>query len=401
MKLITKLALSIQSRLYGYLNAQATQLRAEQWAELTEAALGEFTEEKQFFAKGLLKNQIDYLETARAAGPSSGSDKFNIPHMDTIMFEVTKHFLKELNVHNIVGVQPMTGPVSLAYGMRYSESEAQPSSDMSFREGKGMKLEVISNAVEAKARFWKALSFSLEAAEDLKRCHVADVDSELVRILATELVHEITTEILNDLSNQAAYTEQIVWEKLDPNDNSGLYLDGNLQRLIIELDRMSTAIAMKTRRGPGNFIVATPLMVSLLQTQKVYAFNSIKNNSNSNKSMALDHVGDLSYKIDQPDDPATAVFKVYSSLCLPPEDDHKETILMGYKGHGGETDTGYFFAPYVPIMPGVVHHDPHTFQPIIPLMTRYGKTTFESEKYLPQSGGSYYGKLTLTDLRFT
>ena len=75
-----------------------------------------------------------------------------------------------------------------------------------------------------------------------------------------------------------------------------------------------------------------------------------------------------------------------------------DTILVGYKGGNGETDTGYFYCPYIPLMSsGVVVH-PTTFQPVVSLMTRYGKAIFTHTQTSLGNSADYYGKINVVNL---
>jgi hypothetical protein len=72
--------------------------------------------------------------------------------------------------------------------------------------------------------------------------------------------------------------------------------------------------------------------------------------------------------------------------------------LIGYKGGDGETDTGYFYCPYVPMMSSGVIMNPVTTQPMVSLMTRYGKATFQNTATSLGNSADYYGKLTISNL---
>jgi hypothetical protein len=75
-----------------------------------------------------------------------------------------------------------------------------------------------------------------------------------------------------------------------------------------------------------------------------------------------------------------------------------DAILVGYKGGNGETDTGYFYCPYIPLMSSGIIMNPSTTQPMISLMTRYGKASFTDRRSSLANSSDYYGKLTVTNL---
>ena len=77
-----------------------------------------------------------------------------------------------------------------------------------------------------------------------------------------------------------------------------------------------------------------------------------------------------------------------------------DVILVGYKGGNGETDTGYFYCPYIPLMSSGVVINPVTFQPVVSLMTRYGKTAFTRNETSLGNSADYYGKINVSNFQF-
>jgi hypothetical protein len=79
-------------------------------------------------------------------------------------------------------------------------------------------------------------------------------------------------------------------------------------------------------------------------------------------------------------------------------DQATDVMLVGYKGGNGETDTGYFYCPYIPLMSSGVVVNPVTFQPVVSLMTRYGKAVFVNDQTSLGNSSDYYGKVTTDSL---
>jgi hypothetical protein len=75
-----------------------------------------------------------------------------------------------------------------------------------------------------------------------------------------------------------------------------------------------------------------------------------------------------------------------------------DSILVGYKGGNGEIDTGYFYCPYIPLMSSGVVINPVTFQPVVSLMTRYGKATFVNKATSLGNSADYYGKINVSGM---
>jgi hypothetical protein len=84
-----------------------------------------------------------------------------------------------------------------------------------------------------------------------------------------------------------------------------------------------------------------------------------------------------------------------------PAPGNDDTILVGYKGGNGETDAGYFYCPYIPLMSSGVVVNPVTFQPVVSLMTRYGKSVFTRAETSLGNSSDYYGKIAVNDLDLT
>ena len=162
-------------------------------------------------------------------------------------------------------------------------------------------------------------------------------------------------------------------------DNS--QTSNNAVRLIIGINQAAARIASRTRRGVGNYIIASPAAVGVLSTSGAgFAFCRDEDNRGmmSCRKVGVIELGD------------NKAYTVYESIESALSVDGKETIIVGYKGGSGEVDAGYVLSPYVPILSGGVSIDPNTYQPQIPLMTRYGKTivtepsgdtTYDSRNY--------------------
>ncbi len=264
----------------------------------------------------------------------------------------------------------------------------------SFIEGSGgrtMKLEVISQAVEAGSRKLQA-GWTVEAMQDLKSQHSLDLESELSQVVSAEIVQEIDSEILSDLLALAGTvgTYDYATIGLGPQYQPA-YLGDRFANLGIIINAVANEIGRKTRRGTGNFIVVSPMVVSILQSAAKSVFAPAVSGSfkGPNNTML---VGTLNGTI-----------KVYSYLWNQVSGTGaavNDTILVGYKGGNGETDTGYFYCPYIPLMSSGVIINPVTFQPVMSLMTRYGKTAFTQTQTSLGNSSDYYGKIQVSNFHF-
>lgn len=273
--------------------------------------------------------------------------------------------------------------------------------------GRRMNLEVVSQAVEAGSRKLQA-GWTIEAMQDLQAQHGLDIESEMTQALSAEIVQEIDAEIINDLLALAGTVNTFDGNPAGTFGGGGAgnyapaYVGDRLANLGVIINYVANEIARRTRRGAANFIVVSPLIVSVLQSAAKSVFAPAVEGSfkGPNNTML---VGTLNGTI-----------KVYSyiwnaagsglDLGLPaasPQVGADDTILVGYKGGNGETDTGYFYAPYIPLMSSGVVVNPLTFQPVVSLMTRYGKTSFTDVTTSLGNSADYYGKINVTNLQFS
>jgi hypothetical protein len=264
----------------------------------------------------------------------------------------------------------------------------------SFIEGSGgrvVKLEVVSQAVEAGTRKLQA-GWTIEAMQDLKAQHGLDLESELTQVVSAEIVQEIDSEILSDLLALAGTVAAFDYATIGLGPQyQPAYLGDRFANLGIIINAVANEIARKTRRGPGNFIVVSPMVVSLLQSAAKSVFAPAVSGSfkGPNNTML---VGTLNGTI-----------KVYSYLWNQVSGlsaAANDVILVGYKGGNGETDTGYFYCPYIPLMSSGVVINPVTFQPVVSMMTRYGKTAFTQTQTSLGNSADYYGKINVQNFQF-
>lgn len=264
----------------------------------------------------------------------------------------------------------------------------------SFIEGSGgrtVKLEVVSQAVEAGSRKLQA-GWTVEAMQDLKSQHGMDLESELSQVVSAEIVQEIDSEILADLLSLAGTVAAYDYATIGAGPQyQPAYLGDRFANLGVIINAVANEIGRKTRRGVGNFIVVSPMVVSILQSASKAVFapavsGSFKGPNNTQL------VGTLNGTI-----------KVYSYLWNQASGlagTTGDVVLVGYKGGNGETDTGYFYCPYIPLMSSGVIINPVTFQPVFSMMTRYGKTAFTQTQTSLGNSADYYGKINISNFQF-
>ena len=287
-----------------------------------------------------------------------------------------------------------------------------------------ISFHIEQQAVVARTRKMKAL-WTMEAQQDLKAYHDLDLERELTGLLSKEIALEIDREIIEDIRMIAydVNTSLPSWtrgtlDNQNPNsfgatggkgpfdttgfspgsftydfDSHGGGQDGEMSadpagaagniwiidyaatavdfapqhmghvyaNLLALLNLASQDIYKTTMRGPGSWLLTSPLIGAMLESAAkleggVEAGGS-PTNMGSNK---VQYKGKFAGKYDLYIDP------------LYPEDE----ILMGYKGTNA-MDAGYVYAPYIPLQQLPTITDPQTFQPRKGILTRYGKAGVE------------------------
>lgn len=258
--------------------------------------------------------------------------------------------------------------------------------------GRKMSLEIVSQAVEAGTRKLQA-GWTIEAMQDMNSQHGLDLESEITKAVSAEIVQEIDAEIIGDLLSLAGTVRTYDHVATGAPSYTPHFAGDRFAHIGIRINEVANEIARKTRRGPGNFIVVSPMMVSVLQSAAKSVFAPAVEGSfkGPNNTML---VGTLNGQI-----------KVYSYLWNQAQPGASaplgsDQILVGYKGGNGETDAGYFYAPYIPLMSSGVVINPVTFQPVVSLMTRYARVAFTDPTSSLGNSADYYGKVNVVNLDF-
>lgn len=259
--------------------------------------------------------------------------------------------------------------------------------------GRKVSLELVSQAIESKSRKLQT-GWTIEAMQDMNSQHGMNIETEMTTGMSAEIVQEIDNEIISDLLALAGTVAN--WNGSLP-ASAGYYTPtfagDRFSQLGILINAVANEIGRKTRRGVANYIVVSPMIVSILQSAAKSVFAPAVEGSfkGPNNTML---VGTLNGSI-----------KVYSYLWnqavgtdLGGSGD--DEILVGYKGGNGEQDAGYFYCPYIPLMSTGVIMNPVTMQPVMSLMTRYGKAQFTSTATSLGNSADYYGKITCTGVSF-
>tara|TARA_R110000851_G_scaffold37420_7_gene96682 strand:+ start:15845 stop:17803 length:1959 start_codon:yes stop_codon:yes gene_type:complete len=253
-------------------------------------------------------------------------------------------------------------------------------------------IKIESLSVTAVTRKLRA-RWSPELAQDLNAYHSLDAEVELTQILSEQIALELDREILNDLLTQANGAN-FYWSRAPGkfvNKETGAAatrastLHGGpaftgtvrewYETLIETIIDAANTIHRKTLRGSANFVVVGPDVATILESSILYKPNfSLDGDGQVGAGMSIgaEKVGQLSNR-----------FTVYKDPYFP-----RNKILLGYKG-GSYLETGYVYAPYVPLIVTPTIFAPEDFTPRKGVMTRYGKKMVRSD---------FYGTVTCLDM---
>jgi len=215
--------------------------------------------------------------------------------------------------------------------------------------------------------------WSPELAQDVAAFHNIDAEAELTALLSEQVAAEIDREILRDLRKGAAWNlrwDYNGWRRLS-NTTSYTQKDWN-QTLITAINQLSAQIHKSTLRGGANWIVVSS-EVSAIFDDLEYFHVSNASPEQDQYNMGIERVGTLAGR-----------YQVYRDPYFPPNQ-----VLIGHKGTS-LLDTGYIYAPYVPLQLTPTMYNPFNFTPIKGIMTRYAKKMVNNR---------FYGRITVDGVR--
>lgn len=278
-------------------------------------------------------------------------------------------------VGKFVSVQAMPNPVALA--MRFHSTEGfgtrtvLPTLLGEFEERPDTRLDFEKFVVTASSRKLQA-GWTLEAMQDLKLMHGVDIEEEITKAIASEAVHEIVAELIEDIKSNSPTVEI----DFNPETLFDLPPDGEMPNTFLKTRRLGEAIrkaasdiALDTRRGAANIIIASPITVAMMQADPTLNFTVPGEGEVDKEDFNLRYAGTVNRSI-----------KVYISMCFGAKD---EGFIIGYRGTepSPDCDAGFVYAPYLPLKPAGVVCNPETFQPILAMHSRYAKEMRDANYY--------------------
>ena len=402
------------------------ELLESRWDETKEALMEGLKGSRRNTMGVILENTRRYLKENASAGSTVSG---NIATLNRVILPVIRRVMPTVIANEIVGVQPMTGPVGqihtlrVRYASTMTDQSAAATSVVAGEEalspfkiavaysagargadnaattqtaaqgysggatatmegngGRQISVQILKQAVEAKTRKLQA-RWTFEAAQDAQAMHGIEVEAEIMAALAQEITAEIDQEILLSLRSLAqtefTYNQATV-------SGTATFVGDEHAALAVLINRVANLIAQRTRRGAGNWAVVSPASLTVLQSATTSAFARTTEGTFEAPTNTK-FVGTLNG--------AMRVFvDSYASDSTP--------VLVGYKG-SSEADAAAFYCPYIPLMSSGVVLDPTTFEPVVSFMTRYGYIELTNTASSFGNAGDYVGEIAVSNLSFS
>ena len=408
-----------------------SELTETRWQDTKSALLEGLTGNKKAVMESTLENTKKYLAEAATAGATSAG---NVATLNRVILPVIRRVMPTVIANEIVGVQPMTGPVGQIHTLRVRYAEANDNvaageealspfkigtaysgagtdNDVTAGEealspfkigqaysgdgtagkadataskegvgGNALSIQILKQTVEAKTRKLQA-RWTFESAQDAQAQQGIDVEAEIMAALAQEITAEIDQEIINSLRDLAGTAESTFDQAAV--SGTATFVGDEHAALAVLINRTANKIAQRTRRGAGNWAVVSPQALTVLQSATTSAFARTTEGSFEAPTNQK-FVGTLN-----------SAMKIYVDTYQA----DNGAVLVGYKG-SSEADAAAFYCPYIPLMSSGVVLDPSTFEPVVSFMTRYGYVELSNTASSLGNAGDYVGEVAMSNISF-
>ena len=354
--------------------------------DLTHNQDGSIAPNKKRMMETVLENTKLAMQRLNEAATSGATNASNVATLNKVILPVIRRVMPTVIANEIIGVQPMTGPVAQIHTLRVRYADTIPSTgggvsagsealspfnSAAYYAGNGvvatpaaaptpqlegtggnrLSIQVLKEVVEAKTRKLAA-RWTFEAAQDAQAQQGLDIEAEIMAALAQEITAEIDQEILSFLvALPGAATA--TFDMLNVTGTPTFVGDVHAA-LAILINRQANLIAARTRRGAGNWCVVSPTALTILQSATTSAFARTTEGVFEAPTNTK-FVGTLNNAM-------RVYVNQYAADSTP--------VLIGYKGN--DIDAAAFYCPYVPLTSSGVVIDPNTFEPVVSFLTRYG-----------------------------
>lgn len=224
------------------------------------------------------------------------------------------------------------------------------------------KLDSVTVSVEERKL---RATWSPELAQDVSAFHNIDAEAELTALLSEQIAAEIDREILRDLRKFAPW--QARWDVNGWRRQAGFSTnytqkDWN-QELMTKINQISAQIHKATLRGGANFIVVSSEGSAVFDNLEYFHVTDAQSEADQ-YNMGIERIGAINNR-----------YQVYRDPYSP-----AWSIIIGHKGKS-LLDTGYIYAPYIPMQLTPTIYNPENFAPVKGIMTRYAKKCVNNRFY--------------------
>jgi hypothetical protein len=357
-----------------------TNLFESNWSATKAALLEGLTGTRKSSMDVVFENTRRFLGESATPGSTQAG---NIAVLNKVMLPLIRRVMPTVIANEIMGVQPMTGPVGQIHTLRvryantaagvvagtealspfdiakaYSGNEdpAFPGAASTARlegvPGNKMSIQILKETVEAKTRKLSA-RWTFEAAQDANAIHGIDIEAEIMQALAQEITAEIDQEMLFKLSSLVPVAPTVFNQAAV--SGTATYVGDEMAALAVMINQQANLVAARTRRGAANWAVVSPTALTILQTATTSSFARTTEGTFEAPTNTK-FVGTLN-----------GTMRIYCNQYASDGD----AVLLGYKGPT-ETDAAAYYCPYIPLLSVGPVMDPNTFEPVVSFMTRYG-----------------------------
>jgi len=388
------------------------ELLESRWGETKDALLEGLQGSRRTSMAVVLENTRKHLAENATLGATQAA---NVATLNRLILPVIRRVMPTVIANEIIGVQPMTGPVAQIHTLRvrYAESmndgsgyatsttagdealspfkiavaysgdaatgRAAGTAALEGVPGRKINVQIVKQVVEAKTRKLSA-RWTFEAAQDAQAMHGLDVEAEIMAALAQEITVEIDQEILGSLRALAA--QEFTYDQAAVS-GTATFVGDEHAALAVLINRSANLIAQRTRRGAANWAIVSPAALTVLQSATTSAFARTTEGTfeaPTNTKFVGTLNGAMRIYVDS-----------YASDSTP--------VLVGYKGTS-EADAAAFYCPYIPLMSSGVVLDPATFEPVVGFMTRYGYIELTNTASSLGNAGDYVSEIAVQNLSF-
>jgi len=384
------------------------------WDATKEALMEGLEGQRKQTMDVILENTKGYLSEAAIAGTTQAG---NVAALNKVILPVIRRVMPTVIANELIGVQPMTGPVGQIHTLRvryadafnsaggvdtaageealspfkiaagYSgnaaDDKASYTAAMEAVAGNRLSIQIIKEVVEAKSRRLSA-RWTFEAAQDAQAMHGLDVEAEILAALAQEITTEIDQEVLGSLRSLAG--QDAVYNQSGTFTGTPHFVGDRHAVMAIQMNQQANLVAARTRRGAANWAVVSPAVLTALQSATTSAFARTTEGT-FEAPTNVKFVGTLN-----------GTMRVYVDTYYSDAGSGAD-ILIGYKG-STETDAAAFYCPYVPLMSSGVVMDPATFEPVVSFLTRYGYKELTNTANSFGNAGDYVSGISVSNLSF-